>query len=254
LERSEGLDLTQFFQEQGIDVFSEVGIDDLSDEDKASVMQFFPVAQSVIVFGKEVPVSVYRMQKKEKTRGMLEVAETLDNTAVSLAALLEKNQVPAKPVPLYLPVRITDGKVRGLVRLKPVAAAAGLGSIGKNTVLFNPRFGPRLLLSGVVTSRHVRKTRKTEHIEGKNEVLACTGCGRCIRVCPEGALGADGADAFRCRTVSAFVPPVLVPAVKWMLGRTLVLKCLAPLAPSIARTATIRCSLCVTECPNFSKK
>ena len=246
------MDLTQFFYEQGIDLFSEVSIDDLSDEDKSSVMQFFPVAQSVIVFGKEVPVSVYRMQKKEKTRGMLEVAETLDNTAIRLATLLEKNQVPAKPVPLYLPVRITDGKVQGLVRLKPVAAAAGLGSIGKNTVLFNPRFGPRLLLSGVVTSRHVPKTRKTEHIEGKNEVLACTGCGRCIRVCPGGALGPDGTDAFRCRTVSAFVPQVLVPAVKWMLGRTLVLKCLAPLAPSIARMATIRCSLCVTECPNFS--
>jgi epoxyqueuosine reductase QueG len=246
------LDLTLFFQEQGIDVFSEVSLDDLSDEDKSSVMQFFSAARSVIVFGKEVPVPVYQMPPQEKTKGMLGVAETLDNTAVRLAALLEKNQVPAKPVPLYLPVRIVDGKVQGVVRLKQVAAAAGLGSQGKNTVLFNPRFGPRLLLSGVVTSRHVQKTRKTENNEGKNEVLACTGCGRCIKVCPEGALGTEGADAFRCRTVSAFVPPVLVPAVKWMLGRMLVLKCLAPLAPWIARTATIRCSLCVTECPKFS--
>jgi epoxyqueuosine reductase QueG len=247
------LDLTLFFKEQGIDVFAEVSLDNLSEEDKASVVQFFPKAQSVIVFGKEVPVSVYRMQKKEKTRGMLEVAEALDNTAKKLAALLEKNQVPAKPVPLYLPVRLTDGNVQGLVRLKPVAAAAGLGSIGKNTVLFNPRFGPRLLLSGVVTSRHARNTRRTETIEGKIEGLACTGCGRCVRVCPEGALGSADVDAFRCRTVRAFVPPVLVPAVKWMLGRALLLKCLAPLAPSIARTATIRCSLCVTECPNLSK-
>jgi ferredoxin len=109
-----------------------------------------------------------------------------------------------------------------------------------------------LLLSGVVTSRHVQKTRKTEHIEEKNNVLACTGCGRCIKTCPEGALGPEGADAFRCRTVSAWVPPVLVPAVKWMLERPLLLKILAPLAPSIAHTATIRCSLCVTECPKFS--
>jgi epoxyqueuosine reductase QueG len=247
------LDLTLFFKEQGIDVFSEVSLNDLSDEDKTSVVEFFPAARSVIVFGKEVPVSVYRMLKKEKTRGMLEVAETLDSTAIKLAAILEKNQVPSKPVPLYLPVRITDGKVQGLVRLKPVAASAGLGSLGKNTVLFNPRFGPRLLLSGVVTSRHARKTRKTENIVGKNEGLACTGCGRCIKVCPEKALGFADVDAFRCRTVSAFVPPVLVPTVKWMLGRMLVLKCLAPLAPWIARTATIRCSLCVTECPNLSK-
>ena len=126
------------------------------------------------------------MPKKEKTRGMLEVAETLDITAIKLADILKKDQVPSKPVPLYLPVRINDGKVQGVVRLKPVAAAAGLGSLGKNTVLFNPRFGPRLLLSGVVTSRHVQKTRKTEDIEGKNDVLACTRCGRCIKTCPEG--------------------------------------------------------------------
>jgi epoxyqueuosine reductase QueG len=246
------LDLKLFFKEQGIDVFAEVNVDDLSYEDKASAVQFFPAAKSVIVFGKEVPVSVYLMPKKEKTHGMLHVAETLDNTAIRLAALIEKEQVPTKPVPLYLPVRITDGKVQGLVRLKQVAASAGLGLLGKNTVLFNPRFGPRLLLSGVVTARPVQKSRQAENNEGKNEVLACTGCGRCIKVCPEGALGAEGVDAFRCRTVSTWVPPVVVPAAKWMLERTIFLKCIAPLAPWIARTATIQCSLCVTECPNYS--
>ena len=84
------MDLTLFFKEQGIDVFSEVSLDNLSDEDKASVVQFFPAARSVIVFGKEVPVSVYRMQKKEKTRGMLKVAETLDNTANKTRSFPEK--------------------------------------------------------------------------------------------------------------------------------------------------------------------
>jgi epoxyqueuosine reductase QueG len=246
------LDLTVFFQEQGIDIFSEVSLDDLSDEDRSSVVRFFPAAQSVIVFGKEVPVPVYRMPPSEKTKGMLRIAEALDNTAVRLAALLEEEQVPALPVPLYLPVRIADGRVQGVVRLKQVAAAGGLGSLGRNTVLFNPRFGPRLLLSGVVTGRQVQKSRKSEHCAGREGTPICTGCGRCIKVCPQGALGPEGVDAFRCRTVSAWVPPVLIPAAKWMLGRTIVLKCMAPLAPWIARTATIRCSLCVTECPNYS--
>jgi epoxyqueuosine reductase QueG len=246
------LDLTVFFHEQGIDVFSEVSLDNLSDEDKSSVVQFFPGAQSVIIFGKEVPVPVYRMPPKEKTRGMLRIAEALDNTAVRLAGRLEEVQIPALPVPLYLPVRIADGKVQGVVRLKQVAAAGGLGSLGRNTVLFNSRFGPRLLLSGVATGRQVQESRQAESSAGRIEATACNGCGRCIRVCPEGALGPDGVDTFRCRTVSAWVPPVLVPAAKWMLGRTIVLKCMAPLAPWIARTATIRCSLCITECPNYS--
>jgi epoxyqueuosine reductase QueG len=246
------LDLTVFFQEQGIDLFSEVSLDNLSDEDRFSVVQFFPAAQSVIVFGKEVPVAVYRMPSKEKTKGMLRIAEALDNSAVRLAGLLEEEQVPTLPVPLYLPVRIADGRVQGFVRLKQVAAAGGLGSLGRNTVLFNPRFGPRLLLSGVVTGRQVQESRQAEHCAERKEAPTCTGCGRCISVCPEGALGPDGVDTFRCRTVSTWVPLILVPAAKWMVGRTIVLKCIAPLAPWIARTATIRCSLCVTECPNYS--
>jgi epoxyqueuosine reductase QueG len=246
------LDLKLFFQEQGIDVFSEVSLDYLSNEDRSSIVQFFPAAQSVIVFGKEVPVPVYRMPPNEKTKGMLRIAEVLDNTAVKLAGRLEAEQVPALSVPLYLPVKISDGRVQGVVRLKQVAAAGGLGSLGRNTVLLSPRFGLRLLLSGVVTGRRVQESRQTERRAGREESPACKGCGRCINVCPGGALGPEGVDAFRCRTVSAWVPPVLVPAAKWMLERTIFLKCMAPLAPWIARTATIRCSLCVTECPNYS--
>ncbi len=246
------MDLTSFFREQGVDIFSEVSLDALSDEDKASVIHFFPAARSVIVFGKEVPVPVYRVPPKEKTRGMLRIAEALDRTAVRLAGHLESEQVPARPVPLYLPVRIVDGRVQGVVRLKQVAAAGGLGSLGRNTVLLIPRFGPRLLLSGVVTGRPVQESRQAEIVAGSEETAVCKGCGRCIRACPGGALGPEGVDAFRCRTVSTWVPPILVPVVKWMLGRRLFLKCIAPLAPWIARTTSIRCSLCVTECPNFS--
>lgn len=79
----------------------------------------------------------------------------------------------------------------------------------------------------------------------------CTGCGACVRACPEGAIGPDGVDAFRCRTVRAWVPPPVVPAVKWLLRRQFLLRSVAPLAPLVARTATIRCSLCVTGCPKF---
>jgi len=278
------VDLSSFFKEQEIDVFSVVGIEDLPDDDRESIKDFFPQARSVIVFGKEVPVEVFRMPTKDKTRGMLRIAESLDQSAIRLAERLNDENIPARPVPLYLPVRIPKGRVQGLVRLKHVAAAGGLGSPGMNTVLMSPRFGPRLLLSGVVTAGLVTKfagagmetgsastgtdlltspggetgsergilRETTDGSEmGAEESLRCTMCGKCARTCPGGAIGPEGVDVFRCRTIRAFVPPVLVPAVKWMLGRRMLLKTMAPLAPLVARVATIRCSLCVTECPNF---
>lgn len=246
------MDLTIFFREQGVDIFAEVSIASLSNEDNAAVEQFFPGAGCVIVFGREVPARVWHMHPKTKTKEMLRIAEELDGAAVRLATLLEAEQVPARPVPLYLPVMIRKGKVQGVVRLKHVAAAAGIGSLGRNTVLFAPGFGPRLLLSGVVTALPTGKTGELRRSEPRPQTPACDGCGRCVAVCPEGALGPDGVDAFRCRTVRAWVPPVLVPSAKWMTGRTFLLKYLAPLAPWIARAATIRCSLCVTECPYFA--
>ena len=281
------MDLTQFFREEEIDVFSVVGIGDLPDDDQESVKDFFKDARSVIVFGKEVPAGVYRMPARDKTRGMLRIAESLDRSAKLLAERLNDENIPARPVPLYLPVRISNGKVQGLVRLKHVAAAGGLGSPGMNTVLMSPRFGPRLLLNGVVTGRPVTEFPGTGAGIGKEpgaEVgfgrggesgmksgsgiggetahgagtrtgpegsLHCTMCGKCAKICPGGAIGPEGVDVFRCRTIRAFVPPVLVPTVKWMLGRRMLLSVMAPLAPLVARVATIRCSLCVTECPNF---
>ncbi len=249
------MDLRAFFEIEGIDVFSEVSISDLTKSDRESVVHYFPKARSVIVFGKEVPLQSYRLPPKHKTREMLRIAEGLDRSASRLAENLNSEQIPTLSVPLYLPVRIVDGRIQGMIRLKHIAAGGGLGSLGRNSVLLSPRYGPRLLLSGVVTSRQVSKN-PFKNSGGPGTVSTdsrfCTGCGLCTRICPGGAIGPDGVDAFRCRTVSAWVPQPLVPAVKFLAGRKMLLRGLALLAPWIARTATIRCSLCVTECPQFN--
>ncbi|MCU0630050.1 MAG: 4Fe-4S binding protein [Methanoregulaceae archaeon] len=249
-----GLDIRAFFIEEGIDVFSEVCVASLPDADRIDAEQMLSSARSVIVFGKEVPVQAYRMTPREQTRVMLRIAGELDNSAKRLARLLNMDHIPALSIPLYLPVRIQDGRVQGVVRLKNIAQAGGLGSIGKSSVLLSTRYGPRLLLSGVVTSRPVSEQDQgngTSDRTGNPDPGLCTGCERCINVCPGGAFGPDGVDAFRCRTVRAWIAPPLVPLLKWMLGRQVLLKCAAPLAPWIARMATIRCSLCVMECPLF---
>ncbi|MEI6292405.1 MAG: hypothetical protein WCP36_01900 [Methanomicrobiales archaeon] len=249
-----GLDIRAFFNEEGIDVFSEVSVVSLTDADRRDVLELLPGASSVIVFGKEVPAPAYKSTAKDKTRVMLRIAEALDNSAIRLARCLNEEHFQTRPVPLYLPVRIRDRHVQGLVRLKSVALSGKLGSIGKSSLLLSPQYGPRLLLSGVVTSRPVPESIPGDEIPaltGGPDSVPCTGCGRCIKVCPGSAFGPEGVDVFRCRTVRTWIFPPLVPLVLWILGRKTLLTCAAPFAPWIARIATIPCSLCVTECPLF---
>lgn len=248
------MDIRPFFNKEGVDVFSEVSVIDLKDADQKAVLELLPAAKSIIVFGKKVPIQAYNGTDKDKTRVMLRIAEALDNSAVRLAGCLSSEHLQVTPVPLYLPVRIREGQVQGVVRLKHIAEAGRLGLIGKSSILLSPLYGPRLLFSGVVTSRPVSELPHGDEISvsiGTPDPGLCTGCKRCINMCPGGAFGPEGVDVFRCSTVRTWISPPIVPIVKWMLKRQLLLKCAAPLAPWIARMATIPCSLCVTECPLF---
>ncbi|MCX6699003.1 MAG: 4Fe-4S binding protein [Methanomicrobiales archaeon] len=248
------MDLKTFFTDVGIDVFAEVSIANLPDADRKSVVQMLPSARSVIVFGKAVPVQAYRMTSREQTRVMLRIARDLDNSAKLLARLLNMEGTPAFSVPLYLPVRVQDGRVHGVVRLKKVAEVGRLGSIGISSILLSPLYGPRLLLLGVVTNLSVSEHELSGEIHASTGTPGpglCSGCGRCVTVCPGGAVGPDGVEWFRCRTIRTWVPPSFVPAVKWLLGLQMLLKFATPFAPWIARMASVRCSLCVTQCPLF---
>ncbi len=248
------MDINEFFSREQVDVYTETDLVSLPLSEQVYVRRMLPSARSVVVFGREVPVSAYRAAPKEKTVIMLNIAESLDNTAVKLAGMFNDEGIPAIPVPLYLPVRVADGKVQGVVRLKQVAAAGGIGSQGRNSVLISPRYGPRLLLSGVITSRTASApgaVYPADQKSGESRSVLCTGCGRCITLCPGNAIGPDGVEVFRCMTIRPWVPPRMVPLVRWILGRHFFLVCVAPLAPLIARVATIRCSLCVTGCPVF---
>lgn len=67
---------------------------------------------------------------------------------------------------------------------KALAVKAGLGWLGKNTLLIHRRFGTFILLSGVLTSIHIEPPKLTLDYQ----LPRCGNCSRCIDVCPVGAL------------------------------------------------------------------
>jgi epoxyqueuosine reductase QueG len=72
-------------------------------------------------------------------------------------------------------------KLYSLFNHKMAATSAGLGWIGKNGLLVNPDFGPRLSLATVLTDAQLRPDAPMEHCQ-------CGACLLCIEHCPSQAI------------------------------------------------------------------
>jgi len=72
-------------------------------------------------------------------------------------------------------------KLYSLFNHKMAATSAGLGWIGKNGLLINPEYGPRLSLATVLTNAPLRPDVPIEH-------CSCEECVLCIEYCPSQAI------------------------------------------------------------------
>jgi epoxyqueuosine reductase len=75
---------------------------------------------------------------------------------------------------------------------RELALRAGLGWIGKHTLLIHPRLGSSMLLGGVMT------TLEISDAAAKVEPDHCGTCTRCIDACPTQAITPYSVDASRC--------------------------------------------------------
>lgn len=94
--------------------------------------------------------------------------------------------------------QIPGSEFRTFVDIVPVnerelAVRAGLGWVGKHTLVIHPRMGSWFLLGGLLTTLELERPASqgvvTDH---------CGTCTRCIDACPTGAIEAYSVDARRC--------------------------------------------------------
>jgi len=161
-------------------------------------MDILSNARSVIVFGKQFPAGTFRSGSNAPyTMVRNQLIQFNDTLAMNLSLKIEEEGFIALPIPSSEPYEYWDPERRhgrGILSLKHAAVLAGLGGIGKNTLLINGKFGNRLWLGGVLTDADLDPDPLSENPCPPN-------CRICIDSCPQSALNEITIDQKKCREI-----------------------------------------------------
>ena len=128
------------------------------------------------------PVGVVNQLKEGPTHTYLYYYNVLnarlDGMALRVANSLQDEGYEAFPIPASQ--RVSQDKLAGIFSHRLAANLAGLGWIGKNCALINPRVGPRLRLVTVLTNARLPADEPVRE--------RCGRCVSCVSACPAGAL------------------------------------------------------------------
>ncbi len=175
---------------------------------RATAASLLPGAKSVVVFAKEIYKEVVALVQPSKGAGEVERGELLGvhtdylngrlNRAVhELANLFRQEGYRSVPLPAMGPM--DQRFLTALFSYKHAAELAGLGKIGRHSLLITPEFGPRVRLACLLTEAPL----EASPLADKDY---CTSCDACIRECPAQALQvpargeAYAINKFACRT------------------------------------------------------
>jgi len=180
-----------------------------SPELRNQALSLLPSAKSVAVLGKEIFKEVVTLLRPSKAAGEAEAGELLGPHSDYLNGRLTKavydlteifRQEGYRSLPLPAAGCPTDQRsLAAIFSYKHAAQLAGLGMMGRHSLLITPEYGPRVRLAGLLTEAPLEATFR----EQKDY---CFNCQACIRECPAQALQvpppgkAYAMNKFACRT------------------------------------------------------
>lgn len=160
----------------------------------------YPNCRSIIAFGVALPLGVYLSDARliYSYFNDFTCSET-DRIAFRTAAWLERAyRGIGMPLPSDEPYEVWNEEKlegRGLISMKHAAFHAGLGSLGKNTLLMNQKYGNRLVIGCVLTDLEIEPDERAQSVCIEN-------CDRCLRNCPAESIRDGKVDQSRCRNNS----------------------------------------------------
>lgn len=161
--------------------------------------------KSVIVIALRFPASALSASSQAAyTFVRNKLMDKMDVITCQMAAELELLGSCAVPVPSSDPYDYWDDSRRhgqGIISLKHAAVRAGLGKMGKNTLLVNDQFGNMLWLGAILVDKELEADPLAVY-------QTCTpDCRLCLDFCPVNALDGTTIVQSKCRSISAKSTP-----------------------------------------------
>lgn len=183
---------------QGADVCGFAGIERFGDAPEGfRPSDILPACRTVVVFGIALPAGLYGVPPR-LIYGHYNYGSCpwVDRIAFFAAREIERlTGGRATPMPSDGPYEYWDAdekEGRGLISLKHAAVQAGLGALGKSTLLLNERFGNRLTLGAVLADCALPSDPLAESV-------CLPGCRLCVDGCPVQAIGEGHVRQKLCR-------------------------------------------------------
>jgi epoxyqueuosine reductase len=149
-------------------------------------------AESILCLGVPVPKGIFKCQGRSESmywRAANIYYRNIDAVLMRACSIIEKKGDVAVPVYTCFPYDIKGkGDFWGYVSLVKMAEAAGIGKVGKNGLLFSSKYGPKLLLGGIVTTASLPAMAWPD----KDEKGCPEDCYICQKQCPVKAIDKGG--------------------------------------------------------------
>lgn len=145
-------------------------------------LDIMPSCRSVISFGCRFPVGTLICSSPVPyTQARNTITPKMDAIALDFCIEMEKLGVLCVPIPTNS--SLWDSRTnrwRSILSQKHAAQAAGLGTIGRHSLLITPEFGSMIWLGCILCEVELSPDPQKEPV--------CTNCNLCVDVCPVNAL------------------------------------------------------------------
>jgi len=158
--------------------------------------------QSVIVFLKQMPTEIIKAANPVPyTHTAYLLYAELDRISLTLSVFLQKNGVHGIPVPADVPYLYWDEEKKhgqGILSLRHSAFLAGLGILGRSSLLIHQDLGNMVYIGAVLTNAVLEPDALVED-------FSCPpNCSICIDSCPVNALDGVSVNQKLCRQISFY--------------------------------------------------